>query len=188
MEEQNHPEKGIRPSTWPANLLQSIARYCVQTGNGLRFGYNIPWRRSPDGKNNSRLQNIFIAQDAQLGTSVGPFGMDDLAEEGSDLAGVNAEFTFREITNSSQACENIKKEIDSQSFNAQYYQPHTPQSISLDGNEITLDRYAAKYLMLPIKDRLRHGHHFTFKAQHLALTFVAEAVTGSSVCKSTPYS
>uniref|UniRef100_A0A1A9VET9 Suppressor of fused homolog n=1 Tax=Glossina austeni TaxID=7395 RepID=A0A1A9VET9_GLOAU len=290
MEEQNHPEKVVRPPTWPANLLQSIARYCFQTGNGLCFGDNIPWRRSLDGKSNSRLQNILIAQDAQLGTLDGPFGMvdfcqivgvtdmeleqasrwngrgvlnylrqdvqtggewlitnmqrhlslfelfperlislqDDLEKQGSDLAGVNAEFTFREITNSSQACKEIKKEIDSQSLNAQCmsdennhsmqdsktkqqdetpfpasmsissnslhkscpldYQPHTPESISLDGIEITLAPYAAKYLMLAIKDRLRHGRHFTFKAQHLALTFVAESVTGSSVCKSAPYS
>uniref|UniRef100_A0A1A9VLL0 SUFU_C domain-containing protein n=1 Tax=Glossina austeni TaxID=7395 RepID=A0A1A9VLL0_GLOAU len=36
------------------------------------------------------------------------------------------------------------------------YQPHTPESISLDGIETTLALYAAKYLMLAIKDRLRH--------------------------------
>lgn len=286
--------KKIRPPTWPANLLQSIARYCFQTGNNLCFGDNIPWRKSLDGKNNSRLQNILIAQDAQLEILETPFGMvefcqivgvtdeeleqasrwngrgvlnylrqdiqtggewlvtnmernlsvfelfperlvslqDDLEKQGSDLAGVNSEFTFREVSRPKMASqEEIKQEIDFQTLNSQCmvdeynrniqqqdiqqikreeastafpasmsmsssslhkscpldYQPQAPESISLDGIEITLAPYAAKYLMLAIKDRIRHGRHFTFKAQHLALTLVAESVTGASVTKTSPY-
>ncbi|XP_037814960.1 suppressor of fused homolog [Lucilia sericata] len=292
-EEQENPDKPRRPPTWPANLLQSIARYCFQTGNSLCFGDNIPWRKSLDGKSSSRLQNILIAQDAQLGTLETPFGMvdfcqivgvtdeeleqasrwngrgvlnylrqdiqtggewlvtnmerilsvfelfperlislqDDLEKQGSDLAGVNGEFTFREVARTQHIPEQeIKQEIDFQTLNAQCmsdennrsmqqlqlqqikreevptfpasmsmsssslhkscpldYQPQAPESISLDGIEITLAPYAAKYLMLAIKDRIRHGRHFTFKAQHLALTLVAESVTGSSVSKTSPY-
>lgn len=293
-----NPDKPVRPPTWPANLLQSIARYCFQTGNNLCFGDNIPWRKSLDGNvtGGSRLQNILIAQDAQLGTLETPFGMvdfcqiigvtdeeleqasrwngrgvlnylrqdiqtggewlvtnmdrtlsvfelfperlislqDDLEKQGSDLAGVNGEFTFREVSRQQQQSlylgQEFKQEIDSQSLNAQCmsdennrsiqqeaqqikheeppsafpasmsmsssslhkscpldYQPQAPESISLDGIEITLAPYAAKYLMLAIKDRIRHGRHFTFKAQHLALTFVAESVTGTSVTKNAPY-
>lgn len=292
-EEKENPGKPQRPPTWPANLLQAIARYCFQTGNSLCIGDNIPWRKSLDDKSNSRLQNILIAQDAQLSTLETPFGMvdfcqmvgvtdeeleqasrwngrgvlnylrqdiktggewlvtnmertlsvfelfperlvslqDDLEKQGSDLAGVNAEFTFREVSHQQQVKQQeMKTEIDFQTLNAQCmsdennhstqnmdngqvkreetisfpasmsmssnslhrscpldYQPQTPESLSLDGIEITLAPYAAKYLMLAIKDRIRHGRHFTFKSQHLALTFVAESVTGSSVSKTAPY-
>lgn len=296
--EQENPTKPRRPPTWPANLLQSIARYCFSTGNSLCIGDNIPWRKSLDEKSNSRMQNILIAQDPQLGTLETPFGMvdfcqivgvteeeleqasrwngrgvlnylrqdiqtggewlvtnmernlsvfelfperllslqDDLEKQGSDLAGVNGEFTFREISipktsqKPEQQQQEIKQEIDFQTLNAQCmsdennrsmqqqdsqqikreegtsfpasmsmsssslhkscpldYQPQAPDSISLEGIEITLAPYAAKYLMLAIKDRIRHGRHFTFKAQHLALTLVAESVTGSAVSKASPY-
>ncbi|XP_067619814.1 suppressor of fused homolog [Eurosta solidaginis] len=280
-ETENGAEKD-RPPTWPANLLQAIARYCFQTGNILYFGDNIPWRKSLDGSSISRLQNILIAQDPQLGSIQTNFGTvefcqivgvtdeeleqasrwngrgvlgylqqdvetggkylvtdmnrshsvfelfpeflsnleDDLEKQGSDLAGVNAEFTFREM----QECTHIKKEIDSNTLNEKClieenncieisdikrssnfpqsmsissnslhkscpisYQSHTADTAILDGIEITLAPYAAKYLKLAIRDRIRHGRHFTFKAQHLALTFVAESVTGAAVNKSSPY-
>ncbi|XP_036342403.1 suppressor of fused homolog [Rhagoletis pomonella] len=276
-------EKSQHPPTWPANLLQAIARYCFQTGNLLFFGDNIPWRKSLDGSATSLLKNILIAQDPQLSSIETLFGtvdfcqivgvtdeefdqasrwngrgvlhylqqdvhtggkwlvtdmsrsvsvfqlcpelllnlQDDLEKQGSDLAGVNADFTFREIQK--QQC--FEKEMDSNRLNEQYvfeenkvlnklqikrenvgfpqsmsmsnsslhkscplnYQPHSANSVSFDGIEITLAPYAAKYLMLAIKDRIRHGRHFTFKAQHLALTLVAETVTGAIVSKSSPY-
>ena len=69
-----------RPPTWPANLLQSIARYCFQTGNTLCVGDNIPWKRSLDGTSNSKIQNILVAQDAQLGCLDTPFGMVDFCQ------------------------------------------------------------------------------------------------------------
>ncbi|XP_004529152.1 suppressor of fused homolog isoform X2 [Ceratitis capitata] len=281
--ENKSDKKSTHPPTWPANLLQAIARYCFQTGNMLYFGDNIPWRKSLDGSANSRLQNILITQDEQLGSIETVFGrvefcqvvgvtdeeleqasrwngrgvlnylrqdiqtggkwwitnmnrslsvfelfpelllnlQDDLEKQGSDLAGVNAEFTFREIREN----QCIKTEIDSNSLNEQCvsdennrlenlqikcedvsfpqsmsmsssslhkscplsYQPDSVNSISLEGIEITLAPYAAKYLILAVKDRIRHGRHFTFKAQHLALTLVAESVTGSIVNKSSPY-
>uniref|UniRef100_A0A0A1XJA4 Suppressor of fused homolog n=1 Tax=Zeugodacus cucurbitae TaxID=28588 RepID=A0A0A1XJA4_ZEUCU len=275
--------KSKQPPTWPANLLQAIARYCFQTGNMLYFGDNIPWRKSLNGSATSCIKNILITQDAQLNNIHTAFGtvefcqivgvtdeeleqasrwngrgvlnylqqdlqtggkwwitnmnrslsvfelfpellldlQDDLEKQGSDLAGVNADFTFRELRE--QQC--IKKEITSDSLNEQCvsdennsvdkpqvkcedlsfpqsmsmsssslhkscplsYQPYSADSISLDGIEITLAPYAAKYLILAIKDRIRHGRHFTFKAQHLALTLVAETVTGAIVDKSSPY-
>lgn len=281
--DENTLGKSKQPPTWPANLLQAIARYCFQTGNILYFGDNIPWRKSLNGSATSCIKNILITQDAQLSSIYTAFGtvefcqivgvmdeeleqasrwngrgvlnylqqdiqtggkwcitnlnrslsvfelcpellldlQDDLEKQGSDLAGVNAEFTFREIRE--QQC--IKKEINSESLNEQCvsnenncveslevkceglgfpqsmsissnslhkscplsYQPYSADSISLDGIEITLAPYAAKYLILAIKDRIRHGRHFTFKAQHLALTLVAETVAGAIVNKSSPY-
>ncbi|KAH8420712.1 hypothetical protein KR222_002484 [Zaprionus bogoriensis] len=278
------PDKPVRPPTWPANLLQSIARYCFQTGNGLCFGDNIPWRKCLDGSASSRMQSLLVAQDPQLGCIETPFGtvdfcqlvgvteeeleqasrcnghgvlnflamdvqtggdwlvtnmqrtmsvfelfpetllnlQDDLEKQGSDLAGVNAEFTFREL----KPTKTVKEEVDFKSLNERCAheennrqltesqvkreepsfpqsmslsssslhkscpldnQPQAPDCISLDGIEITLAPYAAKYLLLAIKDRIRHGRHFTFKAQHLALTLVAETVTGSAVSVSEPY-
>ncbi|EDV42225.1 uncharacterized protein Dana_GF17874 [Drosophila ananassae] len=279
-----NPEKPQRPPTWPANLLQSIGRYCFQTGNGLCFGDNIPWRRSLDGRDGSKLQSLLVAQDPQLGCIETPFGtvdfcqivgvfeneleqasrwngrgvlnflrqdvetggdwlvtnmdrtksvfelfpdtlvnlQDDLEKQGSDLAGVNAEFSFREL----KPKKEVKKEVDfhalsekcaneennrplteslfkreepsfpqsmSISSNSLHkscpldFQPLAPNCISLDGIEITLAPNVAKYLLLAIKDRIRHGRHFTFKAQHLALTFVGETVTGCAVSKKEPY-
>ncbi|KAH8278541.1 hypothetical protein KR018_004928 [Drosophila ironensis] len=278
------PKKPQRPPTWPANLLQSIGRYCFQTGNGLCFGDNIPWRRSLDGREGSKLQSLLVAQDPQLGCIESPIGtvdfcqivgvfedeleqasrwngrgvlnflrqdvqtggdwlvtnmdrtmsvfelfpetllnlQDDLEKQGSDLAGVNADFTFREL----KPTKAVKEEVDFQALSEKCaheennrpltesqlkreepsfpqsmsisssslhkscpldYQPQAPNCISLDGIEITLAPNVAKYLLLAIKDRIRHGRHFTFKAQHLALTFVAESVTGSAVSKSEPY-
>ncbi|KAH8383850.1 hypothetical protein KR009_010899 [Drosophila setifemur] len=146
---------------------------------------------------------------------------DDLEKQGSDLAGINADFTFRELKQ-----KEIKEEVDFQALNVKCaneennrpltesqmkreepsfpqsmsmssnslhkscpldFQPQTPSCISLDGIEITLAPNVAKYLLLAIKDRIRHGRHFTFKAQHLALTLVTDTVTGSAVSSKEPY-
>lgn len=66
-------------------------------------------------------------------------------------------------------------------------QPIASQMIRLEGLHMTLAPYAAKYLLMAIKDRIRHGRHFTFKCQNRALTFVSESVSGSAVTKSSPY-
>lgn len=151
------PHKDLPPS-WPANLLQMLARYVFQTGNRLCAGDNVPWKRSLDNSE-SNIQNLLIASDPQLERIETPFGwmdfcqvvgvvdeeleqatwwngngvlellkrdsktggewlitdmersesvfelfpetlsqlMHNLAEEGSDLAGINAEFIFKEI-------------------------------------------------------------------------------------------
>lgn len=64
-----------------------------------------------------------------------------------------------------------------------------PNAIPLGGLEIHIDPEYAKYLTLAIKDRIRHGRHFTLKNEFLALTFVSELVTGDGVVvsKRIPY-
>lgn len=234
------PDKPVRPPTWPANLLQLIARYCFRTGNGLCFGDNIPWGKSLGGSSTSRMQNLLVAQDPQLSSIDTPFGtvdfcqivgvteeeleqaslwngrgvlnllakdvqtggdwlvtdmertmsvfelfpetllnlQDDLEKQGSDLAGVNAEFAFREL----KPTPTMKKEIDFETLNERCanesqmkreepssfqsmslssnslhnscpldYQPQAPDCISLDGIEVTLAPNAAQYLLLAIK-------------------------------------
>lgn len=67
------------------------------------------------------------------------------------------------------------------------YQPIQSRMLPLDGLHVSLAPYAAKFLMLAIKDRIRHGRHFTFKCENRALTFVSESVSGSVVTKAAPY-
>lgn len=64
-----------------------------------------------------------------------------------------------------------------------------PKSVPLEGIELRIGPDYAKYLALAIKDRIRHGRHFTFKNENLALTFVSELVTGDGVAvsKQTPF-
>lgn len=64
-----------------------------------------------------------------------------------------------------------------------------PKAIPLEGLELKIGPESAKYLALAIKDRIRHGRHFTFKNENLALTFVSESVTGDGVAvsKATPF-
>lgn len=147
-----------RPPTWPASLLQALARYVFTTGNRLCAGDNIPWRKSLDSSA-SCIQHLLITTDPQLRRTLTPFGWvdfcqivgvteaeleqasrwngngvvnllkkdpstggeflitdmsrsqsvfelfpetlvqleRDLENEGSDLAGVNAEFTIHEV-------------------------------------------------------------------------------------------
>lgn len=67
------------------------------------------------------------------------------------------------------------------------YHPMSSRAIHLEGIHLTLAPYAAKFLMLAIKDRIRHGRHFTFKYQNAAVTFVSESVTGAVVSRNYPY-
>lgn len=64
-----------------------------------------------------------------------------------------------------------------------------PKAIPLEGLELRIAPIYAKYLVLAMRDRIRHGRHFTFKSDYLAITFVAETVTGDGVAvsKREPY-
>lgn len=66
-------------------------------------------------------------------------------------------------------------------------QPIQSHPSPLAGLQLIIAPYAAKFLVLAIKDRVRHGRHFTFKTQGSAVTFLAESVTGSIVSKTEPY-
>lgn len=308
-----------RPPTWPANLLQSLARYVFQTGNRLCAGDNVPWGKSLDQQQPaSSIQHMLIAPDPQLPRVQTPFGCvdfcqivgvtgaeleqasrwngngvcqllrkatgtggewlitdmqrshsvfelfpdtlvqleHDLEVEGSDLAGVNAEFAVRELRAADFAAdraldEAIEKCVLEEKSNklmgtmkteplpledatdiadsdvAELQQPalvpkdeppyrsfaamsdsgslgqscpelveqpmdesieQAPaQCVRLEGLHLTLAPYAAKFLLMAIKDRIRHGRHFTFKCENRALTFVSESVSGAMVTVERPY-
>lgn len=61
------------------------------------------------------------------------------------------------------------------------------KAIPLEGLELTVAPQFAKYLVLAIRDRLRHGRHFTLKSESTAITFVSELVGGTVVTKAMPY-
>lgn len=68
-------------------------------------------------------------------------------------------------------------------------QLNPPKAVPLEGIELKIAPIYAKYLVLAIRDRIRHGRHFTLKSDYLAITFVAETVTGDGVVvsKQEPY-
>eukprot|EP00731_Ephydatia_muelleri_P009014 Em0004g1352a len=61
------------PPTWPAELMQSLARYVFKTENALCEGDHISWHSSLD-KGDSRIQHMLLCQDPQLSTIDTPLG------------------------------------------------------------------------------------------------------------------
>lgn len=61
------------PPTWPAGLLQALARYVFQSENTLCAGDHIPWYASLDGSE-SRIQHMMMTEDSQLQPISTPFG------------------------------------------------------------------------------------------------------------------
>lgn len=136
---------------------------------------------------------------------------EDLEREGSDLAGVDAELFYRELpklsikTSLCLTMSDSEKSLDftrhlgrldlrtSAELNAHHSgsSPFLPFSrrmpVNLDGVEVIFSPATARFLKLTFKDRLRHGHHFTFQSPDVHLTFVAENVQGCFVTKDQPY-
>ena len=55
------------PPTWPAALLQALAKYVFHTGNSFFAGDHISWHCPLDGSDfESRLQHMLIAEDLLL--------------------------------------------------------------------------------------------------------------------------
>ena len=263
----------VTPPSWPAQLLQQLAKYVFLSRNKFYPGDHIPWQKPLDGNEDSNIRHILIALDCQLKkikTILGHVtfcqivgvteeelnksqsfnvkgildllkkdpktgGMslctdmrrmlsvfdlfphtlkmleDDLEREGSDLAGIDAEFFYREIpkiaikTSLCLTMSDSEKSLDftrhlgrldirtSAELNAHHSasSPFLPFSrrmpIILDGAEIMFSPTTAKFLKLAFKDRLRHGHHFTFQNPDTHLTFVSENVQGCFVSETQPY-
>lgn len=68
-----------RPPTWPANLLQALARYVFQTGNRLCAGDNVPWRKSLDNST-SKIKHMLITNDPQMSRVQTPYGSVDICQ------------------------------------------------------------------------------------------------------------
>ncbi|XP_050397682.1 suppressor of fused homolog [Patella vulgata] len=61
------------PPTWPAALMQSLARYVFQSDNVLCSGDHVSWHTPLDGSE-SRIQHMLMTEDAQLQPITTPFG------------------------------------------------------------------------------------------------------------------
>ncbi|KAK3611658.1 hypothetical protein CHS0354_012028 [Potamilus streckersoni] len=74
------------PPTWPATLMQALARYVFQTDNAIYAGDHVPWHMPLDGSE-SRIQHMLMAEDAQLLPITTPFGFVNFVQ----IVGVCAE-------------------------------------------------------------------------------------------------
>ncbi|KAK2148100.1 hypothetical protein LSH36_516g01015 [Paralvinella palmiformis] len=61
------------PPTWPAALMQALARYVFQSENTLCVGDHIPWHSPLDGSE-SRIQHMLMTEDPQLNPLNTQFG------------------------------------------------------------------------------------------------------------------
>lgn len=61
------------PPTWPAAVMQALAKYVFQSENTLCAGDHVSWHCSLDNSE-SRIQHMLMTEDPQLGTTMTPFG------------------------------------------------------------------------------------------------------------------
>lgn len=61
------------PPTWPAAVMQSLAKYVFQSENILCPGDHVSWHCSLDNSD-SEIQHMLMTEDPQLGTVGTPFG------------------------------------------------------------------------------------------------------------------
>lgn len=62
------------PPTWPAAVMQGLAKYVFQTGNVLCDGDHVSWH-CPLDNSESRIEHMLMMEDPQLGTVNTPFGV-----------------------------------------------------------------------------------------------------------------
>ncbi|MBN3284624.1 SUFU protein, partial [Polyodon spathula] len=62
------------PPTWPAELMQGLARYVFQSENTFCSGDHVSWH-SPLDNSESRIQHMLLTEDPQLQPVQTPFGL-----------------------------------------------------------------------------------------------------------------
>uniref|UniRef100_A0AAR2KXX8 Suppressor of fused homolog n=1 Tax=Pygocentrus nattereri TaxID=42514 RepID=A0AAR2KXX8_PYGNA len=62
------------PPTWPAELMQGLARYVFQSENTFCSGDHISWH-SPLDNSESRIQHMLLTEDPQMQPVQTPFGL-----------------------------------------------------------------------------------------------------------------
>ncbi|XP_072398428.1 suppressor of fused homolog [Diabrotica undecimpunctata] len=82
---RREPEE-TAPPTWPATLMQSLAKYVFQSGNSLCSGDHVSWHCALDNSE-SRIQHMLMTTDLQLKTAHTPFGTVDFVQ----IVGICAE-------------------------------------------------------------------------------------------------
>ncbi|XP_064465785.1 suppressor of fused homolog [Ornithodoros turicata] len=61
------------PPTWPAAVMQGLAKYVFQSGNVLCDGDHVSWH-CPLDNSESRIEHMLMTEDPQLETVTTPFG------------------------------------------------------------------------------------------------------------------
>lgn len=61
------------PPTWPAAVMQALAKYVFQSENVLCAGDHVSWHCSLDSSD-SKIRHMLMTEDPQLGTVNTPFG------------------------------------------------------------------------------------------------------------------
>lgn len=61
------------PPTWPAAVMQGLAKYVFQSGNVLCDGDHVSWH-CPLDNSESRIEHMLMTEDPQLETVVTPLG------------------------------------------------------------------------------------------------------------------
>lgn len=61
------------PPTWPAAVMQSLAKYVFQSENNLCVGDHVSWH-CPLDNSESRIQHMLMTEDPQMETVQTPFG------------------------------------------------------------------------------------------------------------------
>nr|CAD7589165.1 unnamed protein product [Timema genevievae] len=69
---KREPEE-TAPPTWPAAVMQALAKYVFQSGNMLCVGDHVSWHCALDNSE-SRLQHMLMTEDPQLRFTCTPFG------------------------------------------------------------------------------------------------------------------
>ncbi|XP_078269504.1 suppressor of fused homolog isoform X2 [Rhinoraja longicauda] len=94
------------PPTWPAELMQGLARYVFQSENTLCSGDHVSWH-SPLDNSESRIQHMLLTEDPQLQSVRTPFGTvaflqervdKGIATDGSNLSGVSAKCAWVDLS------------------------------------------------------------------------------------------
>lgn len=62
------------PPTWPAKLLQTLARYVFQSGNTLCAGDYASWHYALDNSQDSAIRHMLMSEDPQLAATHTPHG------------------------------------------------------------------------------------------------------------------
>lgn len=75
---KREPEE-TAPPTWPATLMQSLAKYVFHSGNNLCAGDHVSWHCALDNSE-SRIQHMLMTRDIQLNNTRTPFGTVDFIQ------------------------------------------------------------------------------------------------------------
>lgn len=59
----------MTPPTWPANVMQQLAKYVFNSGNMLLPGDHVSWH-APLDNGNGRITQILMGKDPQLPASI----------------------------------------------------------------------------------------------------------------------